>query len=194
MLRVPAVASSVSASSLARRIVCRIDRISRQVHGIREFDSSDDCLLRIATGRVARGIRLGDGSILRPGDAFVELHLWNEHLAIPTHGADLRWAARACRQFERSLGKLIEHMGADATFGEVRAVMMKPALADPQIEQKLSRIVELFGFERALEGESAGATSRVERWADNLWLWLLTWTFNPRSLKARRFARRRQEL
>ncbi|HEX3499288.1 MAG TPA: hypothetical protein VHT04_08175 [Stellaceae bacterium] len=194
MPRVLAVAYSIGPSSLARCFVRGIDRISRRVHGIREFDGSDDCLLRIATGRVARCIRLSDGSVLRPGDSFVEVHLWNEHLAIPSHGADLRWAARVRRQFERSLRKLIDHLAADAAFAEARAVMMKPALADPQLEQKLSRIVGLFGFERALEGETAGTASLVERGVDNMWLWLLTWTFNPRSLKARRFARRRQEL
>lgn len=189
-----ATAWSTGASSLARRFVRGIDRIARRLHGIWEFDDSADCLLRIAIGRVAHGIQLSDGSVLRRGDAFVELHLWNEHLAIPAHGADLRWAAHARRQFERSLRKLIERMRTDAAFADIRAVMMKPALANPQLELKVSRIVRVFGFEPAAAGESGAAMSLVARYADNLWLWLLTWTFNPRSLKARRFARRRQEL
>jgi hypothetical protein len=194
MSRLEAALRSISASSFARRFLRGIDRIARRLHGIREFDRGDDCLLRIAIGRIARPLRLSDGYVLRVGDRFVELHLWNEHLAVPPHGADLRWAARARRQFERSLRRLIEHMDADSALRDVHAVMMKPALPDRQLEQKIDRLVRLFGFAPTSDGESAGTMGRLERYADNLWLWLLTWTFNPRSLKARRFIRRRHEL
>ncbi len=146
------------------------------------FDASPDCLLRIGIGHVGRGFRLSDGVELRPGDTFVELH----------QGTDLRWAARGRRQFERSLRKLIEHMEGSAEFTEIRALMMKPALADPQLERKVGRIFAMFGFERT--AEAARAEGFIQRGADNLWLWLLTWTFNPRSLKGRRFVRKRQEL
>jgi hypothetical protein len=193
MPRLEAAARSISAS-FARHLLRGIDHIARRLYGIREFDRSDDCLLRIAVRRIARPLRLNDGSVLRAGDRFIELHLWNEHLAVPPHGADLRWAARARRQFERSLGKLVDHMSTDPALADIRAVMMKPALPHRQLEQKVDRLVRLFGFEPAPDGESAGAMSRLERYGDNLWLWLLTWTFNPRGLKSRRFTRRRQEL
>ncbi len=136
------------------------------------FDASPDCLLRIGIGHVGRGFRLSDGVELRPGDTFVELHLWNEHLAIPAQGTDL--------------------LEGSAEFTEIRALMMKPALADPQLERKVGRIFAMFGFERT--AEAARAEGFIQRGADNLWLWLLTWTFNPRSLKGRRFVRKRQEL
>jgi hypothetical protein len=194
MSRLEAALRSLSASSFARRFLRGIDGIARRLHGIREFDRSDDCLLRIAVGRVARPLRLSDGGVLRAGERFVELHLWNEHLAVPLHGADLRWAARARRQFERSLRRLIDHMDADPALRDIRAVMMKPALPDRQLERKIDRLVRLFGFAPTPDGESAGTMSRVQRYGDNLWLWLLTWTFNPRGLKARRFTRRRREL
>jgi hypothetical protein len=194
MPRLKAVARSISASSFTRRLLRGIDRIARRMHGIWEFDHSDDCLLRIAIGHLAHPLRLNDGSALRAGDPFVELHLWNEHLAVPPHGTDLGWAARARRQFERSLRKLIVHMSTDPALSGVRAVMMKPALPNRQLELKVNRMVRLFGFEPTSDGESAGKTSLAERCGDNLWLWLLTWTFNPRSLKARGFIRRRQEL
>src|SRR5260221_2507848 len=183
---------SVSALSILRRVIRGIDVISRRADVIRMYDASRDCLLRIGIGHVGRGFRLSDGVELRPGDTFVELHLWNEHLAIPAQGADLRWAARGRRQFERSLRKLIEHMEGSAEFAEIRALMMKPALADPKLERKVGRIFAMFGFERT--SEAARAEGFIQRGADNLWLWLLTWTFNPRSLKGRRFVRRRQEL
>jgi hypothetical protein len=193
MPRLKAAARSISAS-FARHFLRGIDGIARRLYGIREFDRGDDCLLRIAIGRIARPLRLNDGSVLRVGDRFIELHLWNEHLAVPPHGADLRWAASARRQFERSLRKLIDHMSAEPALADIRAVMMKPALPARQLEQKVGRLVRLFGFEPTQDGENAGTMSRVERYGDNLWLWLLTWTFNPRGLKARRFTRRRQEL
>lgn len=188
-----AVAWSDTGLSIGRRVVRGIDLISRRMQGIREFDTGDDCLLRIAIGRVDRAIRLDDGVVLAAGDLFVELHLWNEHLAIPAQGQDLRWAAKGRRQFERSLRKLARHMSADAAFDEVRALMMQPGLADPQIGRKISRIVMVFGFEWVPATNCAGAQSFARRCADNLWLWLLTWTFNPRSLKGRQFARNRQE-
>jgi hypothetical protein len=188
-----AVAWSLRASSACRRIVRGIDRISRRMHGIKDFETGDDCLLRIAIGRVGRGIQLGDGIVLRAGDAYVELHLWNEHLAIPAQGPHLRWAAKLRRQFERSLRNLADHLNAHAEFKEVRALVMTPALADPQLERKLSRIVAMYGFEWTPATTRADAKNLAQRWVDNLWLWVLTWTFNPRSLKGRQFARNRQE-
>jgi len=179
-------------SSLGHRLVRGIDFVSRRMQHIREFDAGDDCLLRIAMGRVDRGLTLSDGVVLRAGDAFVELHLWNEHLAVPPHGADLRWAAARRRQFARSLRGLTDHMSAGPEFAEVRALMMKPALPDPKLERAVGRIVTLFGFEWH---PAAGAHREgfARRCADNLWLWMLTWAFNPRSLKGRHFARERQE-
>lgn len=179
--------------SLGRRLIRGIDAISRRMQRIREFDASPDCLLRIATGRVRRGIRLSDGVVLEAGDPFVELHLWNEHLAVPAHGADLRWAAARRRQFARSLRKLADHMSANAEFADVRALMMKPALPDPKLERAVGRIVTLFGFEWRPAAAGGHPESFVGRCADNLWLWLLTWAFNPRSLKGRSFAQERHE-
>ena len=179
--------------SLGRRLIRGIDFVSRRVEGIYEFDASADCLLRIAIGRVRRGIRIADGVMLRAGDPFVELHLWNEHLAVPAHGADLRWAARGRRQFARSLRKLADHMNANPQFAEVRALMMKPALPDPKLERTVGRMATLFGFEWRPAGSGAHADNPVRRRADYLWLWLLTWTFNPRSLQGRPFVRQRQE-
>jgi hypothetical protein len=57
----------------------------------------------------------------------------------------------------------------------------------------LARITAPYGFEVAFAGDAAPPVSWLFRIFDNLWMSLLTWTFNPVSLKTWRSDRRRRE-
>lgn len=173
-----------------RRLVRGMDFISRKVQRITEFDSSDDCLLRIGIRSAKRELTLSDGMHVHPGDPVVELHLWNEHLAIPPSGLDLRWASTARQQFERSLERLAEHISRDPSLRNVRAVMVTPAFSPRQQQKNLRRLPYLLGGEWTAVANDLGL---IYGWIDSLWLWLLVWTFNPHSLANSEFLRRREE-
>jgi len=177
-----------------RRLIRGIEARLRRGRGIVEFDDSPECLLRIAAGHADRAAILADGTRLQSGDAIVEIHLWNDHIApIPARGPEFRWAVRTRRQFERSLRLLADHLDATPEFDDAVALVMKPAFAGRQLDRSIRRIVEKHGFDGVPAGAHAGATNAAHRFLDNLWLFLLAWTFNRQSLRGRPFRQIRQE-
>jgi hypothetical protein len=179
---------------MLRNLIRGVDACLRRGIGIIEFEQGQDALLRIGTGRAEREMRLSDGTRLQPGDLLLELHFWNEHLmTVPSSGQTLRWAASARRQAVRSLHRLAAYLQTSPDLREVKALRIRPALAGRNLARNLNWIVAKHGFEAAADCAERAPASGAYRWLDSLWLWLLTWTFNPRSLKGRRFRRTRQE-
>lgn len=189
-----AQARTTLSARIFRWLVRRIDLRLRRRRGVVEFSARPDCLIRIAFHHLDREVSLADGSRLHKGDLAAELHLWNERLLpIPAHGPDFRWALTLRRQVTRSLRLLAAELMSDPGFSEVKAVVMKPAFAGKQVA-KLSHVLARHGFERVAAGARPEARSRLHHFFDNVWLWLLSWTFNPMSLRGWRFERHRLEL
>jgi len=170
-----------------------MDFISRRLLGIVEFDSSEDCLLRIGALHVDRAINLPDGAHLRPGDAALELHLWNEHLALQAGGADLRWAATTRRRFERSLARLAFYLVQSPALGDVRAMMMKPAFTARQRRKNPQRLPRLLRGGWVAVPRRPSLIQRLHSVIDDAWLWLLGRAFGAFDAKERGFLRHRQE-
>lgn len=181
-------------SLILRWLIRAIDFLLRRLMGIVEFDSAEDSLIRVEFGQAVRGVRLADGTHLQPGDAVLELHLWNEHLlSLPSWQSNLRWATVMRRRAAQSLRSLARHMRTDHRCDDIKALLIRPALAGGRRASVLSRIVARHGFEVAVDVDAVSAGSWLFRSLDNLWLWFLAWTFNPASLRDWRFDRRRSE-
>jgi len=177
-----------------RRFIRGIDASLRRGIGIIEFEQGEDALLRIGVARAERETQLSDGTRLQPGDLLLELHFWNEHLmTLPSTSPTLRWAVSTRRQAARSLRRLAAHLQTAPALREVKALRIRPAFAGRNLARNLNWIVAKHGFETATNCAERTPASGVYRWLDSLWLWLLSWTFNPRSLRGRRFRRQRQE-
>ncbi|MGH7124296.1 MAG: YkoP family protein, partial [Stellaceae bacterium] len=177
-----------------RQIIRGIDWCLRRRIGIVEFETGSDALLRIGAGRAEHDVVLSDGTRFRSGDPVLELHFWNEHLpTLPPAGAPLRWAAATRHQVARSLQRLALHLQAERDLRDAKALLIKPAFASRSFGRNLNWIVARHGFESAAEFREPAPVAGAHRWLDSLWVWLLTWTFNPRSLRGRRFQRTRQE-
>jgi len=179
---------------MLRKLIRGVDAWLRRGIGIVEFEQGEDALVRIGTGRAERAIELSDGTRLQPGDLLLELHFWNEHLmTLPSAGPTLRWAVSTRRQVTRSLHRLAAYLQWAPDLREVKALRIRPAFAGRNLARNLTWIVAKHGFESAEDQRNPVRPMRAYRWLDSLWLWLLTWTFNPRSLRGRRFRRMRQE-
>ncbi|HXZ00714.1 MAG TPA: hypothetical protein VEI03_11985 [Stellaceae bacterium] len=169
-----------------------IDGILRRLRGIIEFEAHAGGLFRIELGRAGREFFLSDGTHLHRGDVVIELHLWNEHvLPAPLGGIDFGWAVRLRRQTLATLGRLALHLREDPRLAEAQAIRMQPAAAAGwRPDGALARVLLKIGFEPV--EEAAPEERSLHRFLDDLWLWLLTWSHNPRVLKGRRFRRKRR--
>ena len=179
---------------MLKQLIGGIDACVRRGIGIVEFEHREDALLRIGAARAERDVQLSDGTRLQPGDPLLELHLWNEHLLIPPSGRPtLRWAASTHRRVTGSLQRLAAHLQRTPDLREAKAFRIKPAFAGRKLAQNLNWIAAKHGFEIVADRGKRAPDSAAYRWLDSLWIWLLTWAFNPRSLRGRRFRRTRQE-
>jgi hypothetical protein len=179
---------------MLRQLIRGIDACLRRGIGIVEFEQGEDALVRIGAGRAERDTQLSDGTRIQPDDPVLELHFWNEHLmTLPSAGPTLRWAVTTRRQVTRSLHRLAAYLQRAPDLREVKALRIRPAFAGRDLARNLDWIVAKHGFEVATDQHDPARPVGAYRWLDNLWLWLLTWTFNPRSLRGRRFRRTRQE-
>ncbi len=182
------------ATRVLRQIIRGIDALLRRRFGIVEFDHGPDAVLRIGTSLAERELTLSDGTEIRRGDPVLELHFWNEHLlTLPPAGATLRWAVATRRQVALSLRHLAAHLKASAELREMRALRIRPAFAGRNVARTLGWIVAHHGFESTKAQPDRAAEHGCVHWFDSLWVWLLAWAFNPRSLEGRRFRRTRQE-
>jgi hypothetical protein len=181
-------------SWMLRKLIRGIDACLRRGIGIVEFERGEDALLRIGVARAERAVRLRDGTQLQPGDPLLELHLWNEHLPmLPSGGPSLRWAASTRRQITHSLRRLAVHLQRVPDLWEAKALRIQPAFAGRNLARNLNWIAAKHGFESIEDLHKPVLTAGARRWFDSLWLWLLTWAFNPHSLRGRRFRRTRRE-
>ncbi len=187
-------ATPTLSARVLRQFIRGIDACLRRRLGIVEFERATDALLRIAVGRAEREIVLGDGTRVRRNDPVLELHFWNEHLlALPRSGATLGWGAATRRQVAQSLRRLAECVQAAPELADIKALRIRPAFASRNLARNLSWIVARYGFESVVDDRKQRAASDAHRLLDSLWVWLLTWAYNPHSLRGHRFRRTRQE-
>jgi len=174
---------------LARGAIRRLDVWVRRGYRVYEFSSHPDCILRLALGRSEREVTLADGTHVVAGEPVGDLHLWNERLPpMPPGGPDLRWAVAMHRGMVRSLRLLAAYMESDPAWANIRAWRGETAF-NPRWEARPdSELLERLGLE-LLPAEPAGPLKRFTDFWQNLYTWWLTWTFNPASLRSKRFWR-----
>lgn len=173
-------------------LVGAIDAMLRHVHGITEFETDREGLLRIELVRAEKSVVLSDGIRINPGDMLIELHLWNGQIRpFPSKSVDFGWAVRLRRQTLATLHRLALHMQEDSALTAVRAVRMMPAIARGRSRGALDRLLLKVGFEPV--ADAVPGHGRLLSFLDNIWLWLLTWAHNPRALKGRSFSRTRRD-
>jgi hypothetical protein len=187
--------SAATGRSLVDGLIRDLDLALRRFQGIREFSETPDCLLRIATRRVSANVHLADGVDLTKGDEILELHLWNEHIALFAgsqsgfeRGTTLR------RQITASLTQLAVRIETEHPLGHVAALRAHTAFVPRRRLAKLLRVARAFGFNTAASSTHGALRARIHDFWENLLVYALAWTFNPRVLRRNGLFRQHCEL
>jgi hypothetical protein len=177
--------------SILRQLVRVTDAVLRRIQGVSEFETADDGLLRIAEGHAGHDFVFRDSTRIRPGQAVIELHFWNEHLPhFPDWGPELGWRERVRQQLMASLHRLAIRVADKTRLQDAQTLRMTISIPILGQQSLLTRLLIGTGFEA---GELVSRKSAILRFLDNIWVWLLTWTYNPRALAGWRFNRTRAE-
>jgi len=170
-------ASSRADVGWLRRSIFALDAHLRSQHGIVEFTTKPDCILRVAPSVAPHTLTLSDGTAIRPGDPLLDLHLWNEHVpAIPPGGVTLRWATAAARCARNSLRALAAETcaGHTSNFVALRGCLRFDG-------RLLQAPFAGCGFDTVVESpHSAGAW--IHDLGETCLVAMLLWAFNPAGL------------
>ncbi len=175
-----------------RWLIKATDALLRRIGGISEFETEAKGLLRIGLSRETQFLALPDGVRVERGAPIMDLHVWNEHLpSFPSEADDFDWAARVEEQIQTSLRRLVIYIRAHKELDKVEALRVRLSIAKHGPPSVLARLLMEAGF-----GPIETPTSGLGRFMpalEGIWVWLLTWAYNPRGLIDWRFNRTRRE-
>lgn len=172
------------------RAIRGFDRLLRRCYCVHEYTDDTECIFRIALRTAQSNMILQDGTLIRPGDAIVELHLWNEQLPlIPHDGPNMAWGALVDRQIRHSLTLLTTHLVA---YPNVVAVHGEAAFGCRMGQQQSGRFAKRYGFE--IIDPAPRLRSRVRHFCDDFLFFGLTRTFNPNGMKGKPIHRTRYNI
>ncbi len=172
-----------------RALVRGLDLLLRRQGRVQEFTQDDECILRIALIIDKTDVQLSDGTMVRAGDRICELHLWNEHIPpMPVDGPDLRWGVTFYRLGVKSLRSLAAYMATDG-LQDIVAVGGQMAFLEKDDSPVLASVASRLGFDIINLTAQAGRWGRFTHFWENVFSWALMWTYNPGSLRGKRFLR-----
>jgi hypothetical protein len=174
--------------ALIRRLDVRLRR------GFVEYSQSHDCVLRVALTTVSKPVELADGLAISPGERIIELHFWNERMPQASTSQGLGWGGRFGRRLVQSFRELAAALESDPRLADAVAIRGRLAFAWARDQADMRRFGVKFGFDEAASPEDVSLARRLHDLGEDLWLWALTWTFNPGSLPSRALLRRRDDL
>jgi hypothetical protein len=166
-------------------LLAPLDRYLRVRQRVLEYSGARTCILRIQLLSSAADVGLTDGTRLRRGERFIDLHLWNERVpAIPKRGPTLQWARQMNRYFAESLRDLAAYLAARPALDDVRAIRVNMSLGPAARGDQIARIVARYGFERVAAPRPRTLAERMHRLGENIFVSLLVLASNSRALKA----------
>jgi YkoP domain len=161
-----------------RGAILRLDRALRKSQGIYEFCQDDHCLLRIAITEAKREVALPDGRAVRAGDSVVELHWWNEHVALLLAGRPTLARAKLLAALVQNSFKLLgEYVATAPEAKNARFIHAHAVLPVRNRRSELARVVRRYGF-CAIRRQSGGI-ERVHDFFEDYLVHALQWAFHP---------------
>jgi hypothetical protein len=163
---------------VVRALIRALDRLLRRASGVLDFTDDPECLLRLQIASASHPVHLPD-LMVRPGELVLRLHLWNEQVPrLPPGGADLAWAIQVRSLLVGSLHAVAAHLVEEPHLTGVCAVGADTVLLAPGGSPGGARLVERLGFSTLPCHRPLG---RFGEFWQNLYAWLLMWTYNAAS-------------
>jgi hypothetical protein len=134
--------------NLLRVCILSIDRLLRRYYSVHEFSHTEGNLLRISASIVEQRVTLGDGTEILPGNAVIDLHLWNERIpALGPFRSGLGWGSRVKQRIEHSLAVLAAYVEATPSLVQCNAVRAEAVFLTGRRAETFPRIAGRLGFD-----------------------------------------------
>jgi hypothetical protein len=155
-----------------------LDFILRFCLGIREFSRRSDCILRASIGHCDSAVLIGGETLVAKGDPIIELHFWNEHLALCEGPNGLfGWSLCIERRVRLSLMLLADQIAEDDGMAKHDAIRASLTFSLGGVE----RVAERLGF--TVIYPTRTTPQRVHDYFEGFLIGWLTWAFHPCSVR-----------
>jgi len=172
-------------TALIEQAVFGLDRWLRHRQGVYEYSSGPFCVFRVQRAQAEADMLLSDGTRIAAGDPVLNLHLWNEHVPpMRLQGATVAWAREATRRVELSMRELARHLKWTRALDDIVALRGDMRLGTPEQSSQLARLAAHYGFEPAGGNRIDLSSPAVQRFAENVFIFLLVMATNPVALRA----------
>jgi hypothetical protein len=169
--------------SLVAELIFALDRRLRQRQGVFEYTANPACVFRLQISRCNRDRVLRDGTRLRAGQRFAQLHYWNEQMPpIPRSGPTIAWGRELHRRIRVSLVELARYLRSRPDLGEVEVVFGDVPSGVREKFGQIGRIMAHYGFEVIAEPEELTLVQRLHRWGENVLISLIVFAQNASAL------------
>lgn len=181
-LEVDTAARNKKRGNPLRRAVRWLDERLRRRDGVYEYSQHPQCVFRVSVARTTESVDLSDGAHLDAGQAFGDLHLWNEHVPqIPRSGPGIGWAIGLTHGLKRAMRELARHAPGDARLRGIEAFRAVVTFAGPERMETISRIMKMLGLELVEPKRRPSLRDRLHLLGEDILMVGLRWTFNPGS-------------
>jgi hypothetical protein len=162
-----------------RALLKRFDRLLCKLYGIYIFSDDPNGVIRLQRGKTPHPLSLS-GQTIQSGEPVLNIHLWNDHLPpLPAGGPDLVWAKKSERLFLLSLQDVAVYINQNPALDGVRAIGGTTIILYSAHSDSGERIIRRLGFTAQ---PHRGKLGKVGNFIDNLYSWVLIWTYNPQGL------------
>jgi len=170
-----------------------VDRGLRKAMAIREFCGRPTCIFRMSERSSTKHVLLADGTEIYAGDRIGDLHLWNENIERTLGTAvGLGVGARFRTAFLESLQDLALHAATDQQMMDMKAFRAQVCWLWRSRKGNLEAIIRQCGF--TIVSPDPVWIGRVHDAFENLLIYSLVWSFNPKGLRCRRLTPLRLQL
>lgn len=176
--RVSAVRASRYLRDTGMLGVRSLDFILRFCLGIREFSRRSDCILRASRARSENTVVIAGRTLVEEGAPIIELHFWNEHLAL-CEGPNGLFAWSLCieRRVRLSLMLLADQIAEDDGMAKHDAIRATLTFSLGGVE----RVAERLGFTVIYPMRTT--SQRVHDYFEGFLIGWLMWAFHPCSVR-----------
>jgi len=169
--------------SLVAELIFALDRRLRQRQGVFEYTANPACVFRLQISRCDRDRVLRDGTRLRAGQRFAQLHYWNEQMPpIPESGPSIAWGRELHRRIRVSLVELAHYLGSRPDLADIEVVFGDVPSGVREKFGQIGRIMARYGFEVIPEPNGLTPIQRLRRWGENILISLIVFAQNSGAL------------
>jgi hypothetical protein len=163
-------------------LIFPLDSHLRRRHAVFEYTRNPHCIFRMQARCLDQPFILSDGTQYRPGQRWLDLHLWNEQIPC-LQSSSLGWALQMSECLHSSIRELACYLRQHGEFKDVAVIRANMSFGTAHQSAQLVRIASRYGFEPIPDPGPHSARQRIHQFGENILISLMVLSRNGIALR-----------